>query len=113
MSTFQRFQDAIEAFVDAMIALIDPPTTPAVATVVKKFFGKMPIERPFSSDENIAVAPMMVDTPMLSVTIEGISGEHIVSVPLAVYDKAAPGDTIEVRHRPSRLDEHDTRVSFA
>jgi hypothetical protein len=113
MSTFQRLQGVVEAFVDALIALIDPPTTPAVATVVKKFFGMMPVDRPFSSDENISMSPAMVETPMLSVTIEGISGEHVVTVPLAVYEKTAPGDTIEVRHRPSRLDEHDTRVSFA
>lgn len=113
MSTFQRFKGAVEAFVDGLIALIDPPTTPAVATVVKKYYGKMPLERPFNGDENMSVAPIMVDQPMLLVTIKGISGEHVVSVPLAVYEKTAPGDTIEVRQRPSRLDERDTRVSIA
>ncbi len=96
----------------ALAELVDPPTTTVVATVVGKQFGKVPLERPLFSEDSTLQPLAMIEVPMLTVTLPGVSGSRAIQVPPDLYRDAVVGMTIPVETRPSRIMENYVHVDY-
>lgn len=99
----------------ALFHFLAPPTTPADAMVVAKFYDHIPDPTTRNTSDILYLDHKLgtIEVPTFKVSIKGADGTPSIQVPVTLFNKVEVGEHVEVRTRPSRFFANTTRVSFA